>query len=54
MTISNESQFATNNILFRSVVKEKEDNMSEMKTKFSKHRQILTSNWQQAEDEVFR
>ena len=36
----------------RSVVKEKEENMSEMKNKFSKHRQILTSNWQQAEDEV--
>jgi len=36
----------------RCMVQEKDENIVEMKSKFSKHRQILTSNWQQAEDEV--
>ena len=36
----------------REAVSDKERVMAEMVTKFSKNRQILTSNWEQAESEV--
>ena len=36
----------------RLVVTEKDNSLLEMRNKFSRNRQILSSNWQQAEDEV--
>ena len=36
----------------REAVSDKERIMAEMVTKFGKNRQILTSNWEQAESEV--
>ncbi len=38
--------------LFRSELEEKEQTLAEVRTKFSKNKQILTSNWEQAEAEV--
>ena len=38
--------------LLREAVSDKERIMAEMVTKFGKNRQILTSNWEQAESEV--
>ena len=38
--------------LLREAVSDKERVMTEMMTKFSKNRQILTNNWEQAESEV--
>merc|ERR1712107_402017 len=38
----------------QEVVEEKERKMQEMMNKFSRNRQILTSNWEQAESEVRR
>jgi len=40
--------------LLREAVSDKERVMAEMMTKFSKNRQILTNNWEQAESEVRR
>jgi len=36
----------------RLVASEREESLQEMRNKFSRNRQILTSNWQQAEEEV--
>jgi hypothetical protein len=33
-------------------LEEKEQTLAEVRTKFSKNKQILTSNWEQAEAEV--
>ena len=38
--------------LLREAVSDKERVMTEMMTKFSKNRQILTNNWEQLESEV--
>ncbi len=38
--------------LFRNELEEKEQTLAEVRTKFSKNKQILTSNWEQAEAEV--
>jgi hypothetical protein len=39
-------------LYYRSQLEERDQTLTEVRTKFAKNRKILTSNWEQAETEV--